>query len=324
MKKIRSLAIAGLFAFVAARCGANTVIERFSTDPSLVGWQVFGDTNLFQWDSTNQVLNVTWDSTQPNSYFYLPLGKTLTVTNSFCIQFDLQINSAVADEYGQELAVGLLHWSDATNPDFSRTIDYPPNISPNLFEFDYYPAFNYGGYSNPDTVAATIVDSAANYNYSSDVQSLIPGMIYHIVLLHRANSIGISGVIYTNGQIMTTFPDAQNYYPTNDDGSFVLDTISVTSYADDGYDDEDIFAQGTVDNLAVASPLPVDVVQIPAPGQVQFASDTNWLYTLEQSSDLENWSAAAPATFGNGTNLILQATNLPPGKIFYRVRADLP
>jgi hypothetical protein len=324
MKKIRSLAIASLFVLSIASVNANTIVERFTTDPALDGWQIFGSTNLFQWDSTNQNLDVTWDSTQPNSCFYLPLGKTLTVADSFCVQFDLQLSNAVAYGYGQELAIGLLRWSDATNADFSRTIAYPPNISPNVFEFDYFPAFNYGGYSLPDTVSATIVDGAANYNYGSDAQSLAPGVTCHVVLLHYANSINISALIYTNGQIMSTFPEGGNYYPTNDDGSFALDTISITSYADDGFGDEDIFAQGTVDNLAVASPLPVDKISTSATGQIQFTSDTNWLYTLEQTTDLQTWTPAAPAVFGNGTNLVLQATNLPAGKSFYRVRADLP
>jgi len=323
MKKLFvTLAIAGLSVLSVVR--ANTTIEKFSTDPALDGWQVFGDTNLFQWDPVNQNLDVTWDSTQPNSYFYLPLGKTLTVADSFCVQFDLQLSNAVAYGYGQELAIGLLRWSDATNADFSRTIAYPPNISPNVFEFDYFPAFNGGDYSEPDTVSATIVDGAANYNYGSDAQSLVPGVTYRVMLIHQANSINISAVIYTNGQIMSTFPEGGNYYPTNDDGSFALDTISVTSYSDDGYGDEDIFAQGTVDNLTIASPLPVGAIQITTPGTIQFASDTNWLYTLEQSCNLQNWSPAATAIFGSGTNLVLQATNLPPDKMFYRVRANLP
>ena len=81
---------------------------------------------------------------------------------------------------------------------------------------------------------------------------------------------------------------------------------------------------GTVANLAFASPLPISTVNTSVAGQIQFGSDTNWLYTLEQSSDFKNWSPAAPLLAGTGTNLILQATNPPPDKRFYRVRADLP
>ncbi len=52
--KIRSLAIAGLFALSIASVNASTLVERFTTDPTLDGWQVFGDTNFFQWDANNQ------------------------------------------------------------------------------------------------------------------------------------------------------------------------------------------------------------------------------------------------------------------------------
>ena len=81
MKKIRSLAIAGLFVLSIAPVNASTIVEKFTTDPALDGWQIFGDTNLFHWDSTNQNLDVTWDSSQTNSYFYHPLGMTLTTND---------------------------------------------------------------------------------------------------------------------------------------------------------------------------------------------------------------------------------------------------
>ena len=108
MKKLSvSLAFASLFILATAQAG--TLVEKFNTDPSLDGWQAFGDTNLFQWDSTNQVLDVTWDSTQPNSYYYHPLGVTLTITDGFCVVFDLQVNDAVAINSGSR----IIHWTTA-------------------------------------------------------------------------------------------------------------------------------------------------------------------------------------------------------------------
>src|SRR5208283_6228045 len=92
MKEIRSLALAGLFVLSAAHCGAATLTENFSTDPLQNGWQIFGNTNLFQWNATNQNLAVTWDSSQTNSYFYHPLGTVLTRNDDFSIAFDLQLN----------------------------------------------------------------------------------------------------------------------------------------------------------------------------------------------------------------------------------------
>ena len=316
MKKIRSLAIAGMFVFVAANCGANTTVERFSTDPFLDGWQIYGETNLFFWDSALQHLEVTWDSTQPNSYFYLPLGKTLTITDSFCVVVDLQLNDATTSGYGSELGIGLLNFSDATNANYLRTWGTLPNV----FEFDYFPPDDYGDPASDD---ATMVDAQGNFYFSYDNVVLNPGVTYQILLLHQSNSPAISGEIFTNGQVMTSLPNVYSGVATNDSGAFQLDALSISSYAGDGFGD-DILAHGVVSKIAVASPLPLQTIQNLAPGKVQFASDTNWLYTLEQSPDLQNWSPAATAIFGDGTNLVLQPTNLPPDKMFYRVRADLP
>jgi hypothetical protein len=313
MKKIRSLAVVSLF--VASAAQAMLVREKFAADPALDGWQVFGDTNLFAWDSTNHALDVTWDSTQADSYFYRPLGATFTKADGFCVLFDLQLTDAVAYNSGAELAVGLLHFSDATNADFSRAY----GTSPNLLEFDYFPAYVYSGMPYPASIDATFLDASANFYFAYDNVTLNPGVTYHVVLIHQAGAETISGEVFTNGQLVSALP---NFYDGGL-GDFQLDTLSINNYSDDGFGDS-ILAHGSVNNLAFASPLPVSLIQTAVAGQIQFASDTNWLYTLEQTADFQTWTAAAPAIFGNGTNLILQATNLPADESFYRVRADLP
>ena len=318
-KSVRLLALASLFVLSVTAVRASLVYEKFTTDPALDGWQAYGDTNLFYWDATNQVLDVTWDSTQVNSYYCHPLGVTLTTNDSFCVQFDLQVSNATVSAYGAGLAIGLLHFADATNAAFSRT----SATATNVWEFDYYPAVNYEGYVNGDSLDASLIDSAGNYYFTYDNQTMAAGVTYHVVLLHPANTLYITGQVYTNGQLMSTLPVIENYYTPGDAGAFLLDTLSISSYQDDGWGD-DIYATGTVANLACATPLPVTAVQAIAAGQVQLGSDTNWLYTLEQTADFSTWTAAAPAVRGTGTNLVLQATNVPAGNAFYRVRADLP
>src|SRR5688572_27600162 len=59
MKRIRPLAFASLFVLSAAQ--AITITENFTNNPLQNGWQVFGDTNLFQWNSVNQNLAVTYE-----------------------------------------------------------------------------------------------------------------------------------------------------------------------------------------------------------------------------------------------------------------------
>jgi hypothetical protein len=312
MKKIRSLAVAGLF--VLSTVHATLVYEKFTADPAPDGWQVFGDTNLFQWDATNQNLAVAWDSSQTNSYFYHPLGATFTKADSFCVQFDLNLTDTEATGYFQ-IAIGLCNFADATNADFSRA----NGVSPNLFEFDYFPD---GPDSYGPSIDATLVDANDNFYFAFDAsQPLADGVIYRVVLIHRAGEATISGTVYTNGQVFTSLPKIGAYGADD----FSIDTLAISSYTttDDNYGDA-LLAHGTVDNLAFASPLPVDKIQTIAAGEIQFASDTNWLYTLEQSADFKTWTAAAPVIFGNGTNLLLQATNPPATSAFYRVRADLP
>src|SRR5882724_2650737 len=75
---------------------AATITEDFSTDPAAHGWQIFGATNLFHWNSSSQNLEVTWDSSQTNSYFHHSLGTILTRADDFQISFDLTLNDIQA------------------------------------------------------------------------------------------------------------------------------------------------------------------------------------------------------------------------------------
>src|SRR5439155_16884268 len=95
MKRIRSLAFTSLFLLCSA-AHATTITENFTNNPWQNGWQVFGNTNLFQWNSVNQTLAVTWDSSQTNSYFYHPLGTILARDDDFSVAFDLRLNDFVA------------------------------------------------------------------------------------------------------------------------------------------------------------------------------------------------------------------------------------
>src|SRR2546423_1029749 len=54
--------------FLASLLTAGGFEEDFSQDPAMHGWNIFGETNLFHWNSANQKLDVTWDSSKGNSY----------------------------------------------------------------------------------------------------------------------------------------------------------------------------------------------------------------------------------------------------------------
>jgi hypothetical protein len=310
-----------LWGLVAASVGgAATVTEDFSADPLQNGWQIFGDTNLFQWDSTNQNLAVTWDSSQTNSYFYKPLGTILAKSDDFSLSFDLQLND-IAWSGSPELSVGLFHFSDAINPVFSR----PAANTPNLFEFDYFPD---NGVGQP-TIAATLTDTNVNSTHKKDFyfvydnQPLDNGVVYHVVLTHAAGQSAISGEVFANGELYSSLPRVFAGPITN----FLIDTISISSYQNSG---NSLLAHGTVDNIVVMLPPPpiqkFSGIFSSDVWQAQFISQSNWLYTLQRSADLQSWNdiSAAISIAGNGTNLFLTDNNPAPDKSFYRVRADRP
>ena len=321
LKHIRSLAVASLFALSAAQ--AALVSEKFATDPALAGWQVFGNTNLFRWDSINQNLAVTWDSSQPNSYYYHPLGAVYSKTNDFLVTFDLRLDDIAigvnpAKPLTFEIALGLINTNDATGSNFIRGA----GIAPNIVEFTYFPNDIYN-----DGAVSTLFVSASN-NYSSggfaNLLELPAGLTCRVTMIYRASAQRLHTTITTNGISIGGIPDSRLGGEFDD---FSVNAISINSYNDAGQYpgfEGSVLAHGTVYKLAFASPLPIDRIKALPGGNIQFTSDTNWLYTLEQTEDFKIWSPAATASHGNGTNLVLQATNPPADKLFFRVSAELP
>src|SRR4051794_829864 len=149
MFKSSLLALVSAGLLVAPVSFGKTVSENFSSNPLQNGWQEFGNTNLFHWNSINQNLEVTWDSRQSNSFFYFPLGTSLTRNDDFTIEFDLLINDIVSGiepgkTGGLEIGFGFFNFATATNTSYMRGSF---GGAPNLFEFDYFPkgSFDFGG-----------------------------------------------------------------------------------------------------------------------------------------------------------------------------------
>src|SRR5690242_17760488 len=134
---------------VASVAVAKTISQNFATNPLQNGWEEFGNTNLFRWNATNQNLEVTWDSRESNSFFYIPLGTVLTRADDFSIDFDLLVNDIVSGiepgkTGGLEVGFGFFNFATATNTGFMRGSF---GGAPNLVEFNYFPKgyFEFGG-----------------------------------------------------------------------------------------------------------------------------------------------------------------------------------
>jgi hypothetical protein len=120
-------------------------------------------------------------------------------------------------------------------------------------------------------------------------------------------------------------PDA---YVTQTFQGFQVDHISISSYSDhNGWGS--ILAHGTVGNLLVsAEHRPVSfLTSNPCTNgvwQAQFASHTNWVYSLERTTDFSKWTPVSPNFPGTEGELLLQDTNPPTAGAFYRVHAQSP
>lgn len=321
--KLRFLILSGVAA--ASIGGAAVFTEDFSANPLKNGWNIFGDTNLFQWDATNQNLAVTWDSSQTNSYFYRPLGTILARSDDFGISFDLQladiaigVNPAKTNTF--ELAVGFINFNSTTNASLQRGTGVSPNGARNTFEFDYFPDSGHGA-----TISPTIISSNNQFATSFAFPfTLDPSALFHVTMNYTASNKTLLASVTRNG---VAFASAPNVVLGSTFKDFRLDQLAVINWTDAGADGS-LLAHGTVDNFIVTLPPP-PVQNLTGTfsnnvWQAQFISQSNWLYTLERTTDLISWTDVPPAMNGNGTNLFLADTNVISNQLFYRVRADRP
>jgi hypothetical protein len=302
----------------ASPAGAAIIEENFSSNPATNGWILFGQPGLFHWNSTNQNVEVTWDSSQSNSYFYHPLGMILTSNDEFSLEFDLQLNDAQINGTGFEIAVGLFNSTDATRTNFFRGSGHD---SPNLFEFDYFPDFGFG-----PSIDGTLTDVNSRFRFAYDNLPLDANHVYHVVLNHASGALFLSGEVFQDDQLYTSLPISYFQPPVTNFTDFHLDAISISSYKDTGSGGS-ILAHGVVDNILVTAPSPIQNLTGTLSNGVWFArflSRSNWLYTLERTADFQSWTNILPVVSGNGTTLTLPDFNPPSGKAFYRVRANRP
>ena len=311
-----------------ATAAAAVIAEDFASDPLTHGWRVFGDSTLFVWNANNHNLNVTWDSSRPNSYFYLPLGTILNRQDDFSLALDLQLTDVAAGVTKPstfELAFGFLNLLDATRTNFFRGNAYD---SPNLVEFDFFPAA--GDISPTLWPSFWSTNSVLNYNGSGDYTLLdLPvGPSMRVTMSYTASNQTLATLVTTNGVSIGAITSVQ-LNPSFTD--FRVGALALESYSDAGQDARyggSVLAHGMVDNILLSVPPP-PVQNIAGKmsdnlWQVTFTSRTNWLYTLERTVDFQSWVAASATAGGNGATLNLQDSSPRQGRSFYRVRAERP
>src|SRR5262245_11403120 len=237
---------------MATTTRAATIVEDFSTDPLTDGWKIFGATNLFHWNTTNQNLEVTWDSSQTNSYFYHSLGTTLARDDDFSFAFDLRMHDIAVGvntnkPFTFQLAIVLINLEQATRTNFLRGTGMD---SPNLVEFDYFPDSGFGA-----TVSPTIISSnhqfATTFNFPLE---LTIEDLFHVAMSYTASNGTLVTTMTRNGQSFGPIQEVDLGAAFTD---FRVDSIAILSYNDAGQDPQfggSILACGVVDNLTVTTP----------------------------------------------------------------------
>jgi hypothetical protein len=298
-------------------------MENFSSDPLALDspWRVAGDESLFAWSPGEEDMEVTWDSSRSNSFFYLPLGATLSRADDFSVSFELVLEDIMSGlnpekPFSFEIALGFIHLESALQSSFQRGTAAGVK---NIVEFNYFPPFSFYA----PTVALTMVSSNRQFAYSHNFPlPLNVRDVYQVELTHTAITTALGAVLLRNGEPVPLAPA----YPDAAFTDFRVDAFAISSYSDQGADGS-ILAHGRVDNVRLTYPPPP--VERIAGGwkeghwRVTFESRIHWTYYLERTGSMEAWETLPGAVAGDGSTLEL-VDQEPPVRGFYRVRAERP
>lgn len=310
--------------------------ENFTSNPLAHGWRTFGDASLFTWSAANQNLEVTWDSSRPNSFIYLPLGTIATKSDDFSVSFevrleDIRLGNTPGKTNEFEIAIGLLNYSSATNANAFRGAGQSASYGVrNLIEFDYFPDAGFG-----ETFATTVVSTNNRiYPAHNFPLAMTLGDTFRITFSYSASNQLLRTTATKNGSPFGLPPNhALADLSLAGKQDFRVDSFAIISYSDAIQTGPPAFhgsvlAHGFVDNVQMIVPeAAVSNLRLSFSDSVwsaNFISRTNWTYLLERSVDLVSWTAAAPVGAGNGTVLSLRDMDPPAPKAFYRIRAERP
>jgi hypothetical protein len=326
-------AACGLFALTA---NAALIIEDFSDDPKMSGWKSFGEESLFRWDSTNKALEVTWDSSRTNSFFYLPLKTVLAKSDDFSFSFDLRLHDIrLGVSPGKtntfEIATGLLNSRSITNANYLRGAGQSATYGVrNLVEFDYFPDAGVGA-----TFASTVVSTnnrirpVHNFPLEMTVNDL-----FRLTLTYTASNQILRTTCFKNGGPYGLSPNNMlDDLGVNGHPDFRVDAFGISSYSDANQIGSteywgSVLAHGKIDNVTLVLPPPaLEEILLSinnSLARVTFSSRTNWVYTLERSSDARTWVDTGPTVAGTGAAMMLADTNGLSDRAFYKVRLERP
>jgi hypothetical protein len=319
----------------AVLCGrAASFTEDFATDP--VGrWRGIGDSNLWSWNAEDQNLFVQWDSARTNSFFLRPLGTVLSKQDDFSVSFDLRLDDVAIGTssnkpYTFEIAVGFLNSSNSARVNYFRGMGTSREYGVrNVVEFNYFPPTA----TVQPTFGPTVISSNLQFAFSDNRLAITTGALYRITLSYTASNRVLRTLATRDGAPFGNSPNHTlhevNLTSLSD---FRVDHFGIVNYSDALQFGPTNFwgsvrARGAMDNIVVTVPdSPVTQFAATRSNEVfraGFVGRSNWLYTLEASSNLVGWATLATNALPSNGVAFLTHTNAA-GASFYRVRAERP
>ncbi len=311
------------------------IVESFQKNPSEGNWTTFGDASLFHWNVDQQNLEVTWDSSKPNSYFYQRLGSVLTRKNDFTIGFDLQltqidIGTTEGKPFTFPIAIGVLNEEQAKRPDYFRGTGINPEHGPRgVAEWNYLPDSGFGA-----TVSTGLISMENQWAYANTFPlEMIPGPVYHIQLSYFADSQTMTTEMTRDGDPFGPIEtaDLSNAFgsPKNDGFTdFDVNMLSITNYSDEGQNPPEfagsIIAKGVIDDLSVKTTAHSftisELTHNESSVAISLAAETSTTYWLERSLDLKTWVTISYLDSPVSEMVVLSDETPPPQRAFYRIR----
>jgi len=303
---------------------AADFFEDFASAPEASRWQTHGDASLFSWNPDGH-LDVTWDSSQTNSYLFHRLGTILGKDDDFTLAFDLTLRSIDPGfREGKpgtfQLALGFINLADATRTNFFRGKG-TGNVR-SLVELDYFPDAGLGATLWP---AVWSTNASLSYRDANDYTLIeLPlNTVLRIELTYTATNRTLQSAILADGQ---PFGPINDLVLSSFFTDFRVDAFAICSYSDEGTETS-LHATGEIDNVRLTLPPPpvgeLALMRSAGDWQLNFTSRTNWFYQAEVTSAFDAWQPAGNEVPGSG-----EVISLPVGEDgsprFWRVRATRP
>ncbi|MBN1865917.1 hypothetical protein JW916_01375 [Candidatus Sumerlaeota bacterium] len=209
---------------------------------------------LFSWSAPEHCLNARWDSSNQSSLYAVPLGRTLTESDSFSFSFDLVLSSVSNpnDDFFQ-IAVGMDDSTATRTRAFNRqgaTFGDPADTRRcvNIADWSYVPPNTWGHRVFP-TICPQPGDTFRNNYLFTGNTELRTAHTYRVEQTYDGVRREFSLKMTDDGTTMTTedVTTTVSLYPAD---TFAVDRFAVKSY----YDEWSLGGwrvEGTIDNIVV-------------------------------------------------------------------------